>query len=201
VTLSRYEEVAERIRGQIAAGEISAGERLPVESTLAGDLGVSRSTIREALRVLGSEGLIRTVRGVNGGSFVAATGREAAGEYLENRLAMLGEGGEIAGAELLETRNLLEAAAARLAAERRDSTRLAGLREALDDEDGFHAALLGAAQNRVLELIAAPIVRLTGSGPPDSADHGRILARIEAGDAEGAATATTEHLGRLAASG
>jgi GntR family transcriptional regulator, transcriptional repressor for pyruvate dehydrogenase complex len=199
---SRYEEVAERIRTQIADGTLTAGERLPVESALASNFGVSRSTIREALRVLGSEGLIRTTRGVTGGSFVVETGPETLGEYLERRLAMLSGHGAISADELLEARNLLEAAAARLAAARPGTETLAGLRATVDQESGFHVALLAASQNRVLELIAGPVLRLANSAPAVARsgtgdDHARILERIEAGDAEGAANATAEHLGRL----
>jgi DNA-binding FadR family transcriptional regulator len=207
---SRYEEVAQQIRTQIAEGTIMAGERLPVESSLASNFGVSRSTIREALRVLGSEGLIRTRRGVSGGSFVVETGPEVVSEYLENRLGVLSGREAITAEELLETRELLEVTAAGLAAERRSAEHLEELREALEEEQRFHAALLSAAQNRLLELMTVPVMRLastrlleasTDPGGQVNDDHERILERIEAGDAEGAATATAEHLGRLAAPG
>ncbi|MGV1048955.1 MAG: FadR/GntR family transcriptional regulator [Solirubrobacterales bacterium] len=205
--MSRYEEVAKQIRTQIADGKIAPGERLPVESALAASFGVSRSTIREALRVLGSEGLIRTTRGVSGGSFVLESGTEAVGEHLERRLAMLSRREAFSAGELQETRQLLESSAAGLAAERRSAQHLDELREALEQEQQFHAVLLAAAQNRLLELITAPVLRLAGerllaagSGPEPrvDGDHERILERIEAGDAEGAASATVEHLGRLA---
>jgi GntR family transcriptional repressor for pyruvate dehydrogenase complex len=206
MTGSRYEDVAQQIRTQIANGTIVAGERLPVESALAANFGVSRSTIREALRVLGSEGLIRTTRGVNGGSFVVESDSGAVSEYLENRIGMLNGREAISADELLETREVLEVAAARLAAERRSEEHLSELRGALEQEREFHTVLLAAAQNRLLELMSVPVLELTftklleagaaeaGAGP--DGDHARILERIEAGDSEGAATATAEHLGR-----
>lgn len=189
-------------------GTIVVGERLPVESSLAADFGVSRSTIREALRVLGSEGLIQTTRGVSGGSFVAETDPAPVSEYLESRLELLSGREAISADELLETRGLLEVAAAGLAAERRSEEHLDELRDALEEEQEFHTVLLAAAQNRLLELMTVPVLRLasarlldagkTGPGSGVDDDHEQILERIEAGDAEGAATATARHLGRLA---
>jgi DNA-binding FadR family transcriptional regulator len=208
VAASRYEDIAEQIRNEILNGARAVGERLPVESTLAGDFGVSRSTIREALRVLGSEGLIETTRGVSGGSFVVKAGPEKVSEYLESSLGVLSDQETISAAELLQTRELLEATAAGLAAERRTSAHLSAMRDSLEQELEFHTALLAAAQNRLLEVIAVPVLRLVCSRLPEAegarsgsldGDHQRILERIEAGDPEGAAAATAEHLGRLAA--
>jgi GntR family transcriptional repressor for pyruvate dehydrogenase complex len=67
-----YRQVADELRNQIVAGLLPAGHRLPNEAELSRAFGVSRSTVREALRVLTSQHLIETLRGVRGGSFVAA---------------------------------------------------------------------------------------------------------------------------------
>ena len=65
-----YEEVASELRAQIVTGERGDGDRLPNENTLAEQFGVSRATIREALRVLTAQDLIRTAKGAGGGSYV-----------------------------------------------------------------------------------------------------------------------------------
>lgn len=202
-----YEEVATRLRTRIADGELTPGDRLPAEANLAVEFGVSRSTIREALRVLNSEGLIRTARGVSGGSFVTETEPNATSDFLRTRFGILSRHQAITTEELLETRELLEVAGAAFAAERRTPGHLDELRQALEQERDFHVTLLVAAQNRLLEAIAIPVVQLLEdggrdcNGPPQAAhdhDHERILDRIEARDAEGAAAAMEHHLQRLA---
>jgi GntR family transcriptional repressor for pyruvate dehydrogenase complex len=65
-----YEQVADQLRELIVSGKLAPGERLPIESALAREFGVSRATIREALRVLAAQGLVRTAKGPAGGSFV-----------------------------------------------------------------------------------------------------------------------------------
>jgi DNA-binding transcriptional MocR family regulator len=67
-----YRQVADELRSQIMRGALAPGERLPSEAELSRAFGVSRSTVREALRSLTSQHLIETLRGVQGGSFVAA---------------------------------------------------------------------------------------------------------------------------------
>src|SRR5262249_20886659 len=65
-----YEQVADQLRDLILAGELSRGERLPNENMLAREFGVSRATVREALRLLAAQNLIRTAKGAGGGSYV-----------------------------------------------------------------------------------------------------------------------------------
>ena len=64
-----YQQVADQLRDRILDGSVAAGDRLPTEVELSEIFGVSRSTVREALRVLASRGLIRTTRGTTGGTF------------------------------------------------------------------------------------------------------------------------------------
>ena len=65
-----YEQVADQIRELIISGTIERGERLPNETALASEFGVSRATVREALRLLAAQDLIRTAKGAGGGSYV-----------------------------------------------------------------------------------------------------------------------------------
>ncbi|MGH3039100.1 MAG: FadR/GntR family transcriptional regulator, partial [Gaiellaceae bacterium] len=65
-----YEQVNDQLRELIVSGELAPGERLPNEAVLAREFGVSRATVREALRILTAQNLIRTTKGAGGGSYV-----------------------------------------------------------------------------------------------------------------------------------
>jgi GntR family transcriptional repressor for pyruvate dehydrogenase complex len=129
----RAEEVARRIAQAIRLGLLTDGERLPAESSLASQLGVSPVTLRESLASLRELGLVETRRGRGGGSFVRSPDDPDAGR-LERPLQLL---------SLHELRDIgdhraaIAAAAARLAAERALGADIAALRE--------HAARLGTA--------------------------------------------------------
>src|SRR4051794_41929928 len=74
--------LADELRADITSGRLQPGERLPPEPELCVRTGVSRSTVREALRLLASQHLIVTTRGVTGGSFVAHPDAEQLSEAL-----------------------------------------------------------------------------------------------------------------------
>jgi GntR family transcriptional regulator, transcriptional repressor for pyruvate dehydrogenase complex len=129
----RAEEVARRIAQAIRLGLLTDGERLPAESSLASQLGVSPVTLRESLASLRELGLVETRRGRGGGSFVRAPDDPDTAR-LEHPLLLL---------SLHELRDIgdhraaIAWAAARLAAQRALGADIAALRE--------HAARLGAA--------------------------------------------------------
>lgn len=148
------EQAAARLREQITSGAWPVGTRLPGETTLARELGVGRSTVREALRALAGAGLVRPRQGA--GVFVTAT--EPAEDW-PTRLR------RAAVTDVYEVRAAVEVHAARLAAHRRtpdDITAmeraLAGRLAAADADDtafvdadiAFHAAVVAAAHNPVL---------------------------------------------------
>jgi DNA-binding FadR family transcriptional regulator len=101
-----YSAVVDRLRRAIALGIVLPGDRLPSERTLAEQLGVSRVTVREALRVLQGEGLLITKRG-SGGTVVSSAARTA-GRISEHYRAEV--------REVFEFRVAVEGMAARLAA-------------------------------------------------------------------------------------
>jgi DNA-binding FadR family transcriptional regulator len=107
--LQRYERVAERLAAEIRSGAYAPGERLPSERDLARRLEVGRASVREAIAALQVEGLIETRPG--SGSFVAAD----AATRLPSVTALPHDASP---SSLLEARELLEPAVARLAAER-----------------------------------------------------------------------------------
>src|SRR5215212_4514192 len=120
--------LADALRARILTRELLPGQRLPIEPDLADEYDVSRSTVREALRVLASQGLVITTRGVSGGSFVAYPSPKQMSDYLHASLGLFAESEDLAVDALLEARDLLEVPAAGLAALRRTASDLDTLR-------------------------------------------------------------------------
>lgn len=117
--------IAIRIQQVIAAGDVQVGERLPNERDLGHLFGVSRATMREALRILEAEGLVEVRRGVTGGAFVSRPGGDRAG----SALAALIRFGQATPEHFAEFRLHFEAETARLAALRAPSEQAALLLE------------------------------------------------------------------------
>ena len=216
-----YEQVYDQLRDLIIRGELPRGERLPGEIVLAREFGVSRGTVREALRALEAHNLIRTAKGASGGSFVTLPTVDHVSEFLEANISLLSEANDVTLEEFLETRRLLEVFAARQCALRRDDDDLARLRETIlenPDELGteqryvynqqFHTAVLDAAGNTLLRIAAQPIFSVLQTNlsretmsPRFPArvndDHRSILEAIEAGDGDAAAEEMRKHLAYL----
>ena len=114
-----YQQVADRIREAILDGRIAPGERLPVEMDLTQLFGVSRSTVREALRTLSSLNLVTTSRGITGGTYVSHPDPDAVSQYLEVCIGLMSDANVVSVTELTETRKLLEVRARRLSHRRR----------------------------------------------------------------------------------
>jgi DNA-binding FadR family transcriptional regulator len=119
------ELVAQQLRRQIIRGELLEGATLPSEAALMTRFGVSRPTLREAFRVLESEGLIKVRRGAHGGARVQIPNGEAAARYtglvLEFRGATL--------QDVYEARGVLEPPCARRLASRRTNSDIERLRD------------------------------------------------------------------------
>lgn len=84
-----YEQVADQLLGLIISGELTPGTRLPSEVDLASQFGVSRTTVREALRILATRNLIESRRGVSGGHFVLQPDVGSMTEYLVTNVGLL----------------------------------------------------------------------------------------------------------------
>jgi GntR family transcriptional regulator, transcriptional repressor for pyruvate dehydrogenase complex len=194
---------------------LSTGDRLPSEAQLATIFGVSRTIVREALVRLASDGITEARRGA--GSYVKRRPSERLGAHMpmSDLATTLGT---------YEVRFVLEAEAARLAAQRRSpramvaiEDRLAALRRALlssepaHDEDWFlHHAIAEATANTafiaIFDQLRAEVMRILKAGveisrarPPEviaamMAEHDAIVEAIRAQDAEGAALAMRWHL-------
>ena len=212
-----YQILADELREEITSGRLQPGERLPPEPELCVRSGVSRSTVREALRLLASQHLIVTTRGVTGGSFVAHPDAEQLSEALSTGLTLLSNSAEVGLADLLELRLALEVPAVGLAAQRRTDANLIEMRGAMFDPDldeldtmlaahaAFHAAIASATGNPLFELVTRPLYHVTYGEeivenlPGDywariDVDHRELLSCVKAGDAEAAMTAGRRHL-------
>src|SRR5437763_4227915 len=160
-----YEQVHDHLRDLIISGELKRGERLPGEIVLARQFGVSRGTVREALRALAAHNLVRTAKGATGGTFVTLPTVDHISAFLQANIALLSEANDVSLEEFLEARRLLEVFAARQCALRRDEADLERLRKTIlenPDELGpeqryaynqeFHTAVLDAAGNTLLRI-------------------------------------------------
>ena len=212
-----YQLLANELRAEITSGRLQPGERLPPEPELCVRSGVSRSTVREALRLLASQHLIVTTRGVTGGSFVAHPDADQLSESLCTGLTLLSHSAAIGFADLLELRRALEIPAASLAAARRTEENLVQLRAALfdperDDLDRmlaahaqFHSAVAKATGNPLYELVTRPLYQVSygeeimenlpaGYWQQIDADHRDLLACVTAREPDAAATVGRRHL-------
>ncbi|HTW16766.1 MAG TPA: FCD domain-containing protein [Nocardioides sp.] len=212
-----YAVIADRLRTRILSGELRPGERLPSEADLMAQFGFSRSTIREATRILASENLVVTTRGTTGGTFVAVPDMARLSTHLENSVALMTVAETVSVEQLMDVRLLTEVHAAGTAAQRRTPEQLAGMREAIELPEAsatyeanqeFHMLILNAAGNPMLELVCAPVFRVLrgrfahGRAPEDfwtssQVDHRRIMAAIEQGDSMTAMSEMRRHLDRL----
>jgi DNA-binding FadR family transcriptional regulator len=201
-----YEQIAAVLRGRVVAGELEPGHRLPTETMLATEFGVSRATVREALRQLDAQSLIRTSKGATGGSYVTLPSAGHLSASLRSGIGLLADAQDVSLDELLEARELLEVPAARLAARRRQEHDLERLRAAIPGRPlelgaqeqfahnaDFHSVVLEASGNILLAIAAQPVfdvlqTRLARSTLGSrfhrtiNTHHRAIAAAIEAGD-------------------
>lgn len=214
-----FEQVADQLRELIASGILAPGQRLPTETTLAAQFGVSRATVREALRLLSAHNLVRTAKGVGGGSYVNVPTVERVSELLSSNLSLMGV--ELSLDALLEARELLEVPAAGLAANRRTQDDIEALQRAIPEAPltlsveeqfvhnrEFHFRLVEAAGNPILSIAAQPIfivlqthlrrARLTDAAHRHiNEEHREIASALESRDAMAAEDAMRRHLASL----
>jgi GntR family transcriptional repressor for pyruvate dehydrogenase complex len=208
-----YEQLAATIRASILSGELAEGQRMPSEARLADEAGVSRSTVREALRVLMESGFLERaspkILVVRGAAETPA--HRAVTHALRRRTVTF--------SALHEALMLLEPELARLAASRRDDEDLATLRRILHDQhahlrdyaawcrldEAFHVAIAEASENpplvlartalgEVLVPTVAQFVNDERATEAATAFHERLYDQIAAGDPELAAVIARRHV-------
>ncbi len=164
------EFVAQRLRESILLGELPEGSLLPSEKDMVAQLGVSRATVREALRLLEAQGIVETRPGRGGGARICRPTPAS----LTRSLALLLQFDRTSLADLLEARRAIEPLCARLAAVRAGARDLAVLDDAIqdmrkhvDDSDlylmaqaRFHLQIAQASRNDVLRLFATSLREL-----------------------------------------
>jgi GntR family transcriptional repressor for pyruvate dehydrogenase complex len=210
-----YELIAEHLQGQIVGRKLRPGDLLPTERELSESYHVGRSSVREALRMLESRGLIKTS---NSAAFSVAE----YGNPLNQSLRLLLAVDEANLLELFEVRKILEVEVAGLAAMRRSEEDLVGMAAATDDMEAglssqeryisadlrFHVGMAQASRNRIalhmmhairdpLHRALASIYHIAGSPQRSIMQHRAILAAVSAGDAQAAREQMREHLLRV----
>jgi DNA-binding FadR family transcriptional regulator len=147
-------ELASRIRRLILVDGLRPGDPLPSEAELITQYGLSRATVREAIRILDAEGFVEVRIGRTGGIFVASPNPDALGEWLATQLALRAATVHT----LVEFRRVVEPVAARLAAQRATPEQIKLLHQAvnvptLEEEVDFHLHVADASQNELLRLL------------------------------------------------
>lgn len=130
-----FEEIASQIRNELAEGRLKVGSRLPSERALAEQFGVSRNTLREALRSLEHAGLIQLMKGASGGAFIS----ERSGEAIVTGLFDLYHVGTIRPAQVTEARIWLESIIVREACVRATAEDLAALERNIEEAEAASA--------------------------------------------------------------
>jgi GntR family transcriptional regulator, transcriptional repressor for pyruvate dehydrogenase complex len=168
------EQIAAQIRIWLEQQQLEAGERIGTEQELADDFGVSRPTMREALRLLSAAHLIRVGRGRSGGIFVARTPSEGMSRNLSESIALMLAAQTISMRELLDARLSLEVPIAGRAAVNADDGVVARLEEAIEDasshkpgtepfdsaDSRFHSTLAEASGNDLLFALTGWILEV-----------------------------------------
>ncbi len=212
-----YEAVAQAVRELVFSGELSEGMRLPPERELAEHFRVSRVVIREAIRTLEHDGIVRVQSGAGGGTFVASAFDKPLGTSITNLLAS----GAISLEHLFEMRLMLEPPAAALAAKRegpdrahtlqmgvRQAERVRGDSQALRAANlEFHRLLVALAGNPLLSALCETVLQILVESLKGNLDHEtsldvlgyhhRITEAVRAGDAELARSLTEQDLEQL----
>lgn len=166
---STHELVIDAIEEQIMAGSLTVGDPLPAERDLAAKLGVSRASVREALRVLDSLGVVQSAGGSGrgAGTFIAAMPSAALTRFLRLHVALA----NFSLNDVTETRIQLERSSAILAASRADKDSLAAMNAQLammdspgisldvfnDADTAFHVAIAQAAGNQLFSDLTGAI--------------------------------------------
>ncbi|QCB27775.1 FadR/GntR family transcriptional regulator [Corynebacterium endometrii] len=166
-TTRAHEKVLDWVTSQLAAGQLTIGDRLPAERTLAETLGVSRNSLREALRVLEAMGVLQSATGSghNSGTIITAAPEQAFGMAMGLQLASR----QMRPEHIFRTRLLLETAAVSQSDPAQlDVAAINDMLDAMDDPDmpiqgflrldaEFHVALSRAAENPLLSTLMGAV--------------------------------------------
>ena len=218
MSATRVDDVVEALLERVVAGEFSGGP-LPPEPVLAGQLAVSRLTVREAVKVLRAQGVLRVERGR--GTFANPVSRWRS-------VALVARAGRDRGRtalQLVQVRRFIEVGATEMAARHVTPELIAGLEHHLaamraahqagdvaafvDADLAFHDLILGAGGNPFVPVLYYPISDALIRGRTQTSAHGgvrehaiaqhaRVRDALADGDPEAAARAMGDHLTQTA---
>lgn len=165
-------EIAEELRKAIIEGRFKIGERLPTEDDLAQRYGVSRPSVREALKRLAAQNLVRARRGPTGGNFVMQPSHEDLAESLSGAATLLVGLGALSIEEIMSARRVLQGSYLELAVQQASCEHISNIEAALQrqqdpeisDEDfcqadvAFHRALVDATDNGMLRFVMYTVI-------------------------------------------
>lgn len=213
------DEIIEQIRGRIQSSELKPGQKLPSERDLAGQLGVSRNTLREAIRMLEFSGLITLKKGASGGAFLTESNSIAlsqnlldgialrqydAGELIDVRLAL--ENYIVEQACLQATDGEIDDLAEVARASELAESGISDYETRLDLHMRFHQKLAEIANNAVAETLTHPLLEITRRfhleiGPTSGLEthdtRRRLVQALRERDATSAKLALAQHLSVL----
>jgi GntR family transcriptional regulator, transcriptional repressor for pyruvate dehydrogenase complex len=210
--------IVDQIRELIGSGRLGVGDRLPSERELAEQFGVSRVTVRDALRSLEAVGLLRIKVGANGGAFLRAPSSADAGRGISDMLLMA----HLSPDDVAEARLVLELNTVMLAVRRAEPEDIQALRAICERSASlvsrgeydihlswdFHERLAAATHNPALEMIhhafrgPLSLARARAREPASVShrrtveEHTELVDALEARDAERARTILAHHLVR-----
>jgi len=221
VSVGRISEtIVDQIRQLMRQGQLRPGDRLPAERDLCERFGVSRVTVREALRMLESSGLVEIRVGARGGAFVTVPTSEHVGDGLADMLSL----SALTAADVTEVRLILEVGIVPLVCARATEEDLTALEDICDRsreaiQNGtytmalsaeFHAQVAASTHNPALSMLVDSFrgpIRMSLESAKATApemgvlgtdEHERFTRAVRRRDAEVASTIMREHLERTA---
>lgn len=212
------EEIVEQIKLAIRTGQLEPGDRLPPERELAARFGVSRVSVRDALRILEAGGLIEIRVGARGGAYMTAPGSAMVGEGIAHMLML----SSISAGEVAEARIVFELAVVPLVCERATDDDLAVLTEICEESAAavangdyrvelsarFHIAFARATHNNAIGLLIEsfrePLLMslerareaVPNMGRTGVKEHRALVEAVRRRDVENARRIMARHLGR-----
>jgi GntR family transcriptional regulator, transcriptional repressor for pyruvate dehydrogenase complex len=222
VSVERVSQViVDQIKLLMREGKLISGDRLPSERDLCQRFGVSRVTVREALRVLEATGLIEIRVGAHGGAFVASPTMQRLGEGLAGLMAL----SSLTPGDVTEARTVIELGILPFVVERATEADIANLRRMVEEghdaldrnaytmdlSAAFHVGVATSAHNPAIESLVqsfhGPMLLSLrqardvepAMGRKGTEEHAALVDAIEKRDVEAAIQVMTTHLGRTAA--
>jgi GntR family transcriptional repressor for pyruvate dehydrogenase complex len=172
VKASLSKQIAEQLRSAIVSGQFKIGERLPTEDELAQRYGVSRPSVREALKRLAAQNLVRAKRGPSGGNFVVKPSFGDLAESLSGAATLLVGMGALDIEKIIEARRTLQGSCLALAINHATAQHIEDIEIALQRQQdpkisdeafcqadvAFHRALVDATDNGMLRFVMYTVI-------------------------------------------